>query len=281
MDITANPMISDIDPMAQKPIAEVQNPGNWNVVGDVSPEQQALDERQEHFDANSEEFRLLLSNHDAAPADNTASALNTEGAAPRYTDTLPDGREVVISGDPSGDADLCHEQGDNDLGFSGDCGLCSSQDVLNQFGVGVSENDVVHHAVDNHLCDVDPSNPENSGGTSADWECKVLADYGVPAHVENNGQLEDLARNLENGSGVIAEVNAGVLWNDAGSFDDGSANHAITVTGVVRDEATGKIEGFYVNDSGDGHGAKFVDATTMQTAWMDAGGQSVVTDITH
>ena len=73
-------------------------------------------------------------------------------------------------------------------------------------------------------------------------------------------------------------MNAGILWDDANSYEDGGSNHAITVTGVARDPLTSEITGFIVNDS---KGEKFVDAATVQQMWVDTGGQSVVTDVTH
>jgi len=287
MDTDAFPGFSDFNPAVDQAATEVNNAQDWTVLQEANTEttaleQQVIDDRQAVMDHIAYENGLLLSDQDyGGTADSAEGALHKAGETPEYRELSPLGRDIVVTGNPNAYADFCHEQGQNDLGFSGDCGLCSAQDVLNQFGVDVSENDVVHHAVDNHLCDIDPNCPDNSGGTTADWERQTLTDYGVPAHVENNGSLDDLAQHIENGSGVIAEVNAGVLWNDPNSFEDGSANHAITVTGVARDPDSGQILGFYVNDSGDGHAAKLIDADTMQMAWADAGGQSVVTDIIH
>lgn len=112
-------------------------------------------------------------------------------------------------------------------------------------------------------------------------QAQILNDYGVPAHTESSGSLESLATHIEQGNGVIVEVNDGVLWNDRNYYDQGQLNHAVTVTGVVRDPISGQIEGFYINDSGTGESAKFVDTNTMQRAWENTGGMSVVTDISH
>jgi hypothetical protein len=200
---------------------------------------------------------------------------------PTALDTLPDGRSTIVLGDVPGTADLNHLQGDNPYNFQGDCGLCSCQDVLNQFGVNATEGDVVEHAVQNHECAV-TDDPEKSGGTSTSDQARILNDYGVPAHTEQGQSLEDLAANVEHGHGVIIEANAGHLWNQPQYLENGQANHAITVTGVARDPDTGQIQGFYVNDTGDGSpGGKFIDADTMTHAWVDAGGSSVVTDVVH
>jgi Peptidase_C39 like family len=199
---------------------------------------------------------------------------------PVSSDVLPDGEPTLVIGDVSRYADFNHQQGDNPEGFQGTCGLCSCGDILNQFGTNVTEADIVNHAVQNQECDV-TDDPSMSGGTTTDEQVKILSDYHVPAHTEHQQSLEDLAGDVERGHGVIVEANAGYLWNDASAFENGQANHAVVVTGVARDPETGQIQGFYINDSGDGQAAKFVDADTMTKAWADTGGTCVVTDVVH
>lgn len=200
---------------------------------------------------------------------------------PTQLDVLPDGEPSLTIGDVRDYAAFNHQQGDNPYGFQEDCGLVSCQDVLNQFGVPVKEGDVVGHAIQNGECDVQQGDPADSGGTSADNQAKVLSDYGVPAHAETGQSLEQLGQDVEQGHGVIVDANAGVLWNDPQYVEGGAANHAVTVTGVARDPQTGNIQGFYINDSGDGKSAEFVSAQTMTTAWQDTGGTCVVTDAVH
>jgi hypothetical protein len=213
------------------------------------------------------------------PPDMMTAALGTD--VPAQLDTLPDGQASVIYGDVSQYAEFNHLQGDNPYGFHEDCGLVSCQDVLNQFGIPVNETDVVTHAVSNGECNVDPNSAFNSGQSTAGDQAQILTDYGVPAHVETGQSTEDLAANVEQGHGTIIEVNAGVLWNDPNHYDNGQSNHAITVTGVARDPMTGQVQGFYINDSGDGKSAEFVPESVMTKAWVDTGGQSVVTDAVH
>jgi len=207
-------------------------------------------------------------------------SVDSDLEVPAQLDVLPDGEETLVIGDVSGLADFNHQQGDNPRGFQQDCGLVSAQDVLNQFGIPVSEGDVVEHAIINGECDIEP-NMSDSGGTTADNQIQVLADYGIPAHAEANQSLEELAASIEGGHAVIIEANAGVLWNDPAYYDNGGANHAVTVTGVARDPDTGEVQGFYINDSGTGQSGQFVSATTMNVGWLDAGGQAVVSDVTR
>lgn len=206
--------------------------------------------------------------------------LSSMAEVPIHPDALPDGTPTLVSGDPTGDAVFNHQQGDNLYGFQGDCGLVSVQDVLNQFGVPVSESDVLQHALDYGECNVS-DDPLQAGGTSPAEQMQLFSDYGIPAHIEEEGTINSLASHVQVGCGVIIEVNAGILWNDPGAYEQGQANHAIVVTGVARDPQTGQVQGFFVNDSGDGQSAKFVDANTMQAAWVDTGGECVVTNYQH
>jgi hypothetical protein len=100
----------------------------------------------------------------------------------------------------------------------------------------------------------------------------------VPARVETAVSLEGLAARVEEGRSIIAEVDAGVLWDDASYFGWGLPNHAITITGVARDPATGEIQGFFINDSAAPDSGRFVDAETMGVAFELVGGVAVTTE---
>ncbi|MGW7356221.1 C39 family peptidase [Streptomyces sp. NPDC054802] len=213
-----------------------------------------------------------------APSDLPPQPPDIPPEVPQHLDVLPDGRESLTVGDVPGLADLLQPQGDNPYGFQGTCGLCSCEGVLRQFGVNVTEADVLEHALRNGLCHVADA-PAECGGTTPGMQAEILSDYGVPAHVEQCGSLEELAAALEQGRGVIVEANAGVLWDDAAYYDFGSANHAVVVTGVGRDPGTGEIQGFYLNDSGSNQAGRFIDPESMAVAWLDAGGVAVVTDV--
>jgi hypothetical protein len=82
------------------------------------------------------------------------------------------------------------------------------------------------------------------------------------------------------GHGVIIAVNAGVLWNQPNAVENGQANHAVTVIGVARDQKTGDVAGFYVNDSGrPGHledAGRFISSEVMEKCYIEAGAMCVV-----
>ncbi len=204
-----------------------------------------------------------------------------QSEVPRRSDVSDDGREVVIIGDVEKFKDYNHEQGQNEFGFLGTCGLVSCEDILKQFGKKVTENDIVKYAIDHHFCWTEPPRGEQ-GGTTVNDQVAILQGHGVPAASERGLSLDDLAARVEAGKGVITEVNAYVLWDKrlAPRFYK-DANHAIVVTGVQRDAKTGKIDGFFINDSGNfdhGNGSgRFVDAKKFQKMWVDVGGTAVVT----
>ena len=122
--------------------------------------------------------------------------------------------------------------------------------MLNHYGKGVTEDDIVKHAVDRGLCDV-KSNPFDSGGTNPTRMSQILNDFGVAANTDSLAP-DELANHLERGHLAIAAVNCGRLWDDTRFEDGGRLNHAVTVIGFARDSRSGRLEGFYINDSGGG-----------------------------
>lgn len=200
---------------------------------------------------------------------------------PVIRDQLPDGRDSLIYGDALEATDFISRQGDNPQGFKGTCGLVSCTNVLREFGVEVSEADVVRHALVNLECNVDVQDANASGGTTPDTQARLLGEFGVPASVERHESLESLAAEVEAGHGVIIGVNAGLLWENPDAWDFGQANHAVTVRAVARDPATGELQGFFIADSGRGLDAdarRFVSADLMDQCHIAAGGLGVVTE---
>ncbi len=200
---------------------------------------------------------------------------------PVRPDMLPDGRESLMVGDVPEYARFSHRQGDNPEHFRNDCGLMSVQDVLRQFGARVTEGDVVTHALAHGECQVDPTAPGRSGATRPSQDAQILGDYGVPSTVRSGQTLAQLAAEVEQGRGVIIGVNSGVLWQIPEMVGNGRVNHAVTVTGVALDPDNGSIQGFYLNDSGNGKAAEFAGTVIMRVAWQDTGGWTVVTDGVH
>jgi hypothetical protein len=225
----------------------------FDAMGDIAPaDVPVVDEGQGAPD--------LLADASDAP---TYSARAAEGVPVEHA-TLPDGRDAIVIGHPRECADnALGTQGNNSFGKRGDCGVVSCANVANEFDKKISEEQAVKYASDNGFLS------NERGGTTVDNREQILNGLGVDSTQAPLNTLEDIARPIENGQGEIIRVNAGELWNRPNSpaYGEGTYNHAIQVTGVVRDAASGQIEGFYVNDSGrrDNAGTgQFVSAERMQ-----------------
>ena len=213
------------------------------------------------------------------PGKDTAGWLHNEAVAvPVQARRLPDGRPALTFGDVGGYAAFNHLQGDNREHDCGDCGIVSCADVLNQFGLRLTEAQAVRHATRRRELHVVPGRPDESGWTLPAEQAAILTDYGVPSHAEEAQTVERLALAVQLGHGVIAMVNAGVLWCDPRGLGHGQANHAVTITGIARDSYDGALLGFYINDSGTGRSGQYVSTHLMRTAFEHEGGFCVVTD---
>lgn len=194
---------------------------------------------------------------------------------------LPDGRHAIIGGDPSGRACFNHEQGRNELGYSGTCGIVCCESILNMFGVGMSEADIISWAnADGRELFAVSDDPWHSGGTRPDQQAQILSGLGVPAVARHIEATESLAELVDQGHGVMIEVESSVLGGNPPRST--AYDHAVVVTGTARDPETMEVLGVFINNSGAPYpsSATFVDAEMLDNAWLSTGGWSVVTDET-
>lgn len=203
----------------------------------------------------------------------------------QYEPVVSEAGDSVATSDPFSVAPMLdYQQGDNAYGYEGDCGLVSVSNVLQLSGIDASEDDVVQVAVENGLCNSDPSLPPSAlGGVSDENVIALLDHYGVDAQVyypgEAGGTYEDIAAALENGQCVTMGVNAGYLWDEPNYVDSGNANHQIVLTSAARDAGTGEVTGFYICDSGrwqDGDNCRFVSVEEFDACYASAGAASVI-----
>ncbi len=99
---------------------------------------------------------------------------------------------------------------------------------------------------------------------------------GVAAAVEEGHSPEDLAQAVEAGWGVIAFVNAGALWGRSDALGGGESDRAVLVTAVARGKRDGGLVGAYVRDPARTGPAAFVASEALAAAWLHAGGLFVV-----
>lgn len=100
------------------------------------------------------------------------------------------------------------------------------------------------------------------GGTSGVNLDKMLTAYNVPHALTLKATQADLDRAvLQNGDAIVT-VNASQFWQDPKI----GGGHAVYVTGAEVDR-TGKVVGYYFNDTGTGEGARFVTVADFNKAW--------------
>ena len=161
-----------------------------------------------------------------------------------------------------------YEQGHNDVGMQRTCGLCSVANVHNLLlpeDTRLTENDVVHTAVDGDLCAVS-DNPYESGGIGTYEVVQLIEEAGGPEHkltadvysFGNVLSVDQLADRLDTGDVAIVGVDSARLWNQRGDvagtgmFQTAEpSDHWITVQSAERD-SDGNVTGFKVIDSGGG-----------------------------
>ena len=160
-----------------------------------------------------------------------------------------------------------YRQGVNDLGYEGTCGPTSQANAINTLlGTNeMTENKVLHIAVDNNLCEVGEISPTDNGGTSTDQFMelydKVNEQIGDKLDIEcfeydNSLSVEQMAERLDEGAVLNVAVDSQTLWGEnyhiPGTLgEDVYTDHWITVTGVNRNDV-GDISSFNIIDSGGG-----------------------------
>ena len=172
------------------------------------------------------------------------------------TDIVPDMVRAVVCGDPYfwGEK-LDYQQGyDNPYGAFGTCGPTSIANLCTMAGMEITEPEVVDYAIQNGFSE--PPRPGEMGGaTTIGGELRILEHYGMSAHCELNTQAdcERIAQLIESGRGVICGLNSGILqerdWKIYNQMGEIQANHAVCMTGTVRNPDTGELSGFYLCDS--------------------------------
>jgi len=179
--------------------------------------------------------------------------------------------EPGVHGQPALDANLWHLQGDNSFGESGTCAVVAQEMVIFQFeGVDPGENRCLQIALDRGWFE-----RGRGGGTPLHDVGKLLPEFGIEIEARMGCGMEDLARAVDEGRGIVVGVDAHELWLD--DLPMGRANHAVMVTGYERG-TDGSIQSVYVNDSGTPGGAGVRhDAATFERAFCDTGGFMVKT----
>lgn len=147
--------------------------------------------------------------------------------------------------------------------YADTCAIQCQRLILNQYGVGVNEEDLVQEAsargIYNH-------------GTSPEDVGKLLESHGVGIHRYENANVFNLSNELAQGHKVIVGVESDDLWHKnsilheiADFFGLGKADHAVIVSGIdTSDPAHIKVN---ITDPGTGDVAKSYPIEQFMDAW--------------
>jgi hypothetical protein len=155
------------------------------------------------------------------------------------------------------------------------CAVASQEMVLHDFGIDVSESQLVYDATSNGWL--------TGNGTSISDMGKLLEHYGVSTHTNHNGDIASLVDELAHGRKVIVAVDSGELWNGVSfwqrltGIDNYSPDHAIVVSGIDFSDANNPQ--VIVNDPGypDGGGMRY-PLNHFLESWNDSNCTYVATD---
>jgi hypothetical protein len=187
-------------------------------------------------------------------------------------ETMPpwDESGSLIIGTPFHDAEFHDAQNLPDS-----CAIVSQKMILEQFGIEISEADLVYESFANGLY-------TPGGGTSPLDVGKLLEIHGVGVHHVTGGSIEGLLAEIQQGHKVIVGVDSDEMRNPESPFYDMSqadrgADHAIVVTGFTVD--SNGVPLIHFNDPGHADGAgNTIPLEEFRNAWSDSGNMYVATD---
>ena len=164
------------------------------------------------------------------------------------------------------------------------CAVAVQTDILNDFGINVSEAELRDLGEDLGVF-------TESGGTPLEDVGKLLEHFGVEVERGHHFDLEDLMEAKANGEKVIIGLDANEIWNapgcedhplermTGGFFDIPTAGHAVEFKGVVEDVAGNHY--VVIDDPGHPHGHNVrIPLDDFDDAWDDFGHFAVITN-TH
>lgn len=201
----------------------------------------------------------LLTRAEGVPAPSDEDAAELE----RIQQLRENGKTRIV-GDPAGRGALVHAQ------TGQDCVIVSQQQILVMAGLVSNENPAAAEEALQLEANAKGYH-DQEWGTLPEHYGSLLMDRGfLVARVDAAG-AERLDAAVKTGRPVIVSVDARRLW-DQPSQD--VISHAIVITGALFDPSTGKLLGYYVNDSAEPPaGARFITARTFGEMWQAAGGK--------
>lgn len=159
------------------------------------------------------------------------------------------------------------------------CAIKSQQLILKDFGIDVTETELVQAA---------SANGWYNGGTVPQDVGNLLNLAGIPITQKNNANVFNLVNELAQGHEVIVGVDADELWHNStisekftnwlnDAFGEQGGNHALIVAGIdTRDPNNIQV---IVKDPGSGDDGKPYPLNQFMDAWADTQCFMVATDV--
>ncbi len=159
--------------------------------------------------------------------------------------------------------------------YNDTCAIKSQQIILNDFGVPVTEDQLVQYSIDRGWY--------NGNGTAFGDIGKILVDAGIPCTQQDGANIYDLTNELAQGHKVIVTVDSGELWDNGildwlkDIFMGETPDHALIVTDIdMSDPNDPKV---ILTDPGTGQSAEPYPLDQFMDAWGDSHNFMVSTDI--
>lgn len=192
-----------------------------------------------------------------APSDEDAAEL-------KRIQGLREQGKIRLVGDPAGRGSLVHAQ------TGQDCAVVSQQQILVMAGlVGNADPAGTEDALQREANAKGYHDQE--WGTLPEHTASLLADRGFLVTRTESAGVARLDSAVKTGRPVIVAVDARQLWDQPAQD---VISHAVVVTGALVEPSTGRLLGYYVNDSAaPPAGARFISAKTFGEMWQAAGGK--------
>jgi hypothetical protein len=155
------------------------------------------------------------------------------------------------------------------------CAVVSQEMILHDFGINVSEAELVYEATANGWL--------SSTGTSIEDMGRLLENHGISTHANYSGDVHSLVNELAHGHKVIVAVDSGELWNGQTfwqrltGLENKTPDHAIVVSGLDFSNPNNPM--VIVNDPGTSSGAPEVyPLNHFLEAWNDSNCSYIATN---
>ena len=159
--------------------------------------------------------------------------------------------------------------------YNDTCAIKSQQLILNDFGIAVTEDQLVQYSADHGWYD--------GNGTAMEDVGKILADAGIPCTQSVDANVYDLANELAQGHKVIVAVDSGELWDGSildwlkDIFMGETPDHALIVAGIDMSDPDNPM--VILTDPGTGQPAQPYPLDQFMDAWGDSQNFMVSTDV--